>query len=73
MSTLKAAQRRYDAMEPPEFYGDPFTEFTEEYDRQLAALPHHRRATVLSMPGGYEARQLAANVARTLEEKGTDP
>lgn len=67
MSTLKSAQRRYDAMEPPGF--DPFA---EEYDRQLAALPHHRQSVVLAMPGGYEARELAAATLRALSERGID-
>lgn len=44
--------------------------FTEELAAQLAAMPHHRQAMVLAFPNGVDARELAANTVRAMEERG---
>jgi len=42
--------------------------FWQAWSAGLAALPHHRAAEVLSRPGGFEWRELAARAALAAEE-----
>jgi hypothetical protein len=43
--------------------------FTDEYHRQLHALPHWEQAEIAAFPGGELARELAAKVIREVGEK----
>lgn len=43
------------------------TRFWQAWKRLLLALPHDRQAEVLSNPGGFEWRQLAARAAYAAE------